>query len=136
MRFWRKVWRRSKNAGRGNGWLTQTHKPGFVLGGPDRTKMFRVKHFGTIGAKNLTRPQTAGRLAICKINRFFGAIGINRRRRLDGLAGLREVVPDVQFADRIEVVRSRQSSSRAMTARKDGKSRCTVSHTKRAATSS
>ncbi|MDQ6703634.1 MAG: hypothetical protein M3Z96_11305, partial [Pseudomonadota bacterium] len=52
------------------------------------------------------------------------------------LAGLREVIRDVRFADRIAVVLSRQSSSRAMTARKDGKSRCTVYHTKRAATSS
>jgi|GEM_PF-5543652 len=48
----------------------------------------------------------------------------------------REVIPNVRFADRIEGVLSRQSSSRAMTARKDGKSRCTVSHTNRAATSS
>ncbi|MGH6836220.1 MAG: hypothetical protein ACREC9_11870 [Methylocella sp.] len=27
--------------------------------GPNRTKMFHVKHFGTIGAKNLTWPQTS-----------------------------------------------------------------------------
>src|ERR1019366_8579584 len=26
---------------------------------PDRTKMFHVKHFGTIGAENLTRPHTS-----------------------------------------------------------------------------
>jgi hypothetical protein len=33
---------------------------GVVLpGGADRTKMFHVKHFGTIGAKNLTRRKTA-----------------------------------------------------------------------------
>jgi hypothetical protein len=32
---------------------------GLVLGGLDRTKMFHVKHFGTIWARNLTRPRTA-----------------------------------------------------------------------------
>ena len=37
----------------------QTHKPVLVPGGPNRTKMFHVKHFGTIAGKNLTRHQTA-----------------------------------------------------------------------------
>jgi hypothetical protein len=36
----------------------RTHKPGLVPGGLDRTKMFHVKHFGTIGTKNLTRTKT------------------------------------------------------------------------------
>jgi hypothetical protein len=73
----------------------QTHKPGHVCGGLDRTKMFHVKLFGTIGAKNLTRHQTAAPPAICKIDQFFGAIRGGQRRRLDGLAGLREVTLDV-----------------------------------------
>ncbi len=64
--------------------------------------MLHVKHFGTIGAQNLTRHQTAAPLRPCKIDRFFGAIAEARRRRLDGVAGLREVLPDVRFA-RIEV---------------------------------
>jgi hypothetical protein len=66
--------------------------------------MFHVKHFGTIGAENVIWPQTAVPPSTCKIDRFFGAIPEARRRRLDGLAGLREVIPDVRFADRIEVV--------------------------------
>src|ERR1700680_1300132 len=37
----------------------QTHKPGLVFDDPNRTKLFHVKHFGTIWAKNLTRPKTA-----------------------------------------------------------------------------
>jgi hypothetical protein len=36
--------------------------------------------------------------------RSFGAIPGGRWRRDDGLAGLREVIPDVRFADRVEVV--------------------------------
>jgi hypothetical protein len=35
----------------------QTHTAGARFGGLDLTKMFHVKHFGTIGAKNLTRPK-------------------------------------------------------------------------------
>lgn len=38
--------------------------------------MFHVEHFGPIGAKNLTRSKTVASLSICKIDRFFGAIGI------------------------------------------------------------
>jgi hypothetical protein len=82
----------------------QTHKAGLVPGGLDRTKMVHVKHFGTIGAKNLTRRQTAAPRSICKIDQFFGAVPVGRLRCLDGLTGLREVIPDVRFADRIEVV--------------------------------
>jgi hypothetical protein len=84
--------------------ILQTHKPGLVPGGLDRTKMFHVKHFGTIGAKKLTRHKTAVPSSICKIDRFFGAIPRRRRRRLDGLAGLREVIPGVKFVGRIKVV--------------------------------
>jgi hypothetical protein len=62
-----------------------------------------IVHFGTIWAKNLSRPKTAAPPSTCKIDQFFGAIPEARRRRLDGLAGLREVIPDVKFADRIEV---------------------------------
>jgi hypothetical protein len=47
---------------------------------PDLTKMFHVKHFCPIGAKNLTSLKTAARLRSCKIDRFFGAIRIGRRR--------------------------------------------------------
>jgi len=63
--------------------------------------MFHVKHFGAIGAKNLTWPQTAAPPATCKIDPSFGVIPGGRRRGLDGLAGLQEVIPDVRFADRI-----------------------------------
>jgi hypothetical protein len=53
---------------------------------------FHVKHFGTIGAKNLTRAKTAVLLQPCKIDQFFGRIPEARRRRGDSLAGLREVI--------------------------------------------
>jgi hypothetical protein len=66
--------------------------------------MFHVKHFGTIGAQNLIRHQTMAPPSTCKIDQSFGAIAEVRRRRLDGLADLPEVTPDVRFAERIEVV--------------------------------
>ena len=37
----------------------QTHKPELFGGCFNRTKVFHVKHFDTIGAKNLTRSKTA-----------------------------------------------------------------------------
>jgi hypothetical protein len=49
---------------------------------PDLTKMFHVKHFCPIEAKNLTSLKTVARLRSCKIDRYFGAIRIGRRRRL------------------------------------------------------
>jgi hypothetical protein len=71
----------------------QTHKLGRVSGGLDRTKMFHVKLFGTICAKNLTRPQTAACPSTCKIDQFFGAIPEARWRRLDGLPHCRKASP-------------------------------------------
>jgi hypothetical protein len=48
--------------------------PGEGIMGADfavnRTKMFHVKHFGTILAKDLTRGQTAASLKSCKIDGF------------------------------------------------------------------
>src|SRR5450631_1718070 len=38
--------------------IMQTHKPGLVPGGVNRTKVFHVKRFGTIGAKNFKRRKT------------------------------------------------------------------------------
>jgi hypothetical protein len=81
----------------------QTHKPGLVPGGLDRTKMFHVKHL-RLGPKTLQGIRQRPLLQCCKIDQFPGPIPEARRRRLDGLAGLREVIPDVRFADRIEVV--------------------------------
>jgi hypothetical protein len=45
-------------------------EPGLYPGEADLTKMFHVKHFGPIGAKNLRQrsPPT------CKTDRYFGAI--------------------------------------------------------------
>ena len=60
----------------------QTHKPGPFAGSPDLTKMFHVKHFCPIGAKNLTWPRTAAPSYFCNIDRFRGAI-CGRRRRLE-----------------------------------------------------
>jgi hypothetical protein len=42
----------------------------------NRTKMFHVKHFGKVRSQNLTRPKTAASPSSCKIDQFFGAIGI------------------------------------------------------------
>jgi hypothetical protein len=54
--------------------------------------MTHVKHFGTIGAKNLARHGTATPLAICKIDQFLGPVLEARRRRLDGSVDLPEVI--------------------------------------------
>ncbi len=43
-----------------SGNAAQTHILGLVPGISHRTKMFRVTHFGTIGAKNLTMPKDRG----------------------------------------------------------------------------
>jgi hypothetical protein len=64
----------------------------------DRTKMFHVKHFGTIGAKNLTSLNTNAVPRSGMIDRFFGAIGIGRRRRLGGRAPVPEPSPGVRSA--------------------------------------
>jgi hypothetical protein len=45
------------------------------IGGLDRTKTFHVKHFGTIGAGNLTRPRTSGGLETRGDARKFGIFG-------------------------------------------------------------
>jgi hypothetical protein len=42
----------------------------------NRTKMFHVKHFGTIGAKNLTRPHTPGGLVTSTIAGKIGILGV------------------------------------------------------------
>jgi hypothetical protein len=68
----------------------KTHKPRHVPDGFDLTKMFHVKHFGTIASQNLTGPRQRRRLGRGKIDRFFGAIGIEGRRRLDGLTRCRK----------------------------------------------
>jgi hypothetical protein len=41
----------------------------------DRTKMFHVKHFGTIGAKKLMRPHTSGVLEMRKLAQKIGLLG-------------------------------------------------------------
>src|ERR1700737_3668960 len=57
------------------------------------TKMFHVKHFCPIGAKNLMRPKAAAPLRSCKIDRSFGAFLGGRRHRLDGTARCQNVAP-------------------------------------------
>jgi len=42
---------------------------------------------------------------------FFGAIPGGRRWRLDGLAGLREVIQGVRFTDGIEVVKPKAQAA-------------------------
>jgi hypothetical protein len=49
----------------------------------NRTKMFHVKHFGTIWAENLTESHTAASSLIGKIGQFFGAIRREQPRRAD-----------------------------------------------------
>lgn len=65
--------------------------------------MFRVKHFCPIGQKPY-KASDRGPFQSCKIDQFYGAIPDGRRRRLDGLAGMREIIPYVKFARRIEAV--------------------------------
>ena len=48
-----------KNSEAGETAGSSNPQAGLVPGGANRTNMFHAKHFGTIGAKNLTRPQTA-----------------------------------------------------------------------------
>ena len=82
--------RRALRAGRRRNPLTgrasQTHKPGERRGLRIILKMFHVKHFCKVEAKNLAGPKTAASLSICEIDRFFGAIGIGCVRRFDGNA--------------------------------------------------
>jgi hypothetical protein len=49
--------------------LTQTHKPGLVPGCLDRTKMFHVKHFGTIGS-NISKKTPSKNKALQKVSQF------------------------------------------------------------------
>jgi len=54
--------------------------------------------------QNPYKASDGGVLQSCKIDRSFGAIARGRRRRVDAFASLRKGIPDVRFADRIEVV--------------------------------
>jgi hypothetical protein len=50
-------------------------------------EMFHVKHFGPVGAENLTSRIQPLPLCSGKIEQFFGAIGIGLPRRIDSPAG-------------------------------------------------
>jgi hypothetical protein len=62
----------------------KTHKPGHVFGGLDLTKMFHVKHFGTIGAKILQSRRQRRDLCPGKIHRFSSAIWRSLCKNLNG----------------------------------------------------
>ena len=67
--------------------------------------MLHVKHFGTIGAEKPYKAEDRSCLFnLVRSIGFLVQLRIGRRRRLYGLAGLREIIPDVRFADWIEVV--------------------------------
>jgi hypothetical protein len=76
---------------------------GLVCGGQNLTKMFHVKHFCPVGAKNLTRPKTATRLRFGKIDRSFGAIATRAAAAPRSPYPLPEGILDVSFADGVEV---------------------------------
>jgi hypothetical protein len=53
-------------------------------------KMFHVKHFCPVDGQNLTTPKTSACLASCRIAKFYGSIGIGRRRYLEELSRRRK----------------------------------------------
>jgi hypothetical protein len=82
----------------------QTHMPKLIWATRNLTKMFHVKHFCPVEAKILTNPKTAAYRCACKIDQYFGAIGIGRQQARRWVSLLPKCIPDVRFADECESV--------------------------------